>query len=116
MNNAYMDVGDPTMLLLVSEIYRLDIQLQLTESEIDWNRVVSGLCAWNYFEKYIGIKAMWKTDAILWLLLVLFLNRASLDVPLVEFVYIFTCMPSESSIGNSRLHRCVCAQQLSSTH
>ena len=30
-----MDVGDPTMLLLVSEIYRLDIQLQLTESEID---------------------------------------------------------------------------------
>lgn len=35
MKYAYMDVGDSTMLLLVSEIYRLDVQLQLTESEID---------------------------------------------------------------------------------
>lgn len=107
MNNAYMDVGDPTMLLLVSEIYRLDIQLQLTESEIDWNRVVYVLEI-TLRNIYIGIKAIWKTNAILWLLLVLFLNWASLDVPLVEFVYIFTCMPSESSTGYSPLRHCVC--------
>ena len=67
MKYAYMDVGDSTMLLLVSEIYRLDVQLQLTESEIDWNRVVYVLEI-TLRNIYIGIKAIWKTNAILWLL------------------------------------------------
>ena len=90
---------------VVSEIYRLDIQLQLTESEIDWNKMVYVLEI--TLRNILELKQYEKQMPSCGYYYYFFFITPSLDVPLVEFVYIFTCMPSEfhRQLGSSL---CVC--------